>query len=91
MGEKAFKVCVIARDQAAEQLRMAAGLTSIHDDIVVIIADHVLQLDEMTTQHIEALNLMGVRMLTNKKENPFEYADNARISSVLAGADIVIS
>jgi len=91
MTEGACKVCVIARTQATEQLRVAAGLTSIHDDIVVIIADHVLHHDEITAQHIEALNLMGVRLLTNRKENPFEYVDDARISSVLASCDIVIS
>jgi len=91
MSERARKVCVIARSRAAEQMRVAAGLTSIHDDIIVIIADHVLHPDETTAQHIEALNLMGVRMLTNRKENPFEYADDAMISSVLAGCDIVIS
>lgn len=91
MSVKGRRVCVIAREPAAEQLRMAAGLTTIHNDIVVIIADHVLRPDKATEDHIEALNLMGARLLTNRRENPFEYEDDAGISSVLAGCDIVIS
>lgn len=91
MPDNVRNVCVIAREPAAEQLRMAAGLTTVHEKIIVIIADHVLRPDKATQEHLEALKLMGARLLTNRKENQFEYTDDSGIASVLTGCDIVIS
>jgi len=91
MSETVRRVGVIAREPAAEQLRMAAGLLSIFDDIVVVIADHVIEPDEATSEHLEALRLLGVRLLTNRKGNAFEYMEDMAIAGVIAGCDVVLS
>jgi len=91
MAERVRKVGVIARYPAYEQLRMATGLISVHDDIVVVVVDHVLEQDAAAAEHIEAMKLMGVRLLTNMKENPFELIDDSQVSRVLAECDIVLS
>lgn len=91
MSDKGCRVGVIVREPAAEQLRMAVGLTSIHNSILVVIADHVIEPDEMTQEHIEALRLLGARLLTNRKDNPFEYMDDNGISAVLAECEVVLS
>jgi hypothetical protein len=91
MSERARKVGVIVREPASEQLRMATGLTAIHDNIVVLIADHILEPDVVAAEHIEAMRLMGVRLLTNMEENPFEYMEDNLIARVLAECDIVLS
>ena len=91
MAENACRVGVIVRETDSEQLRMATGLTAIHDDILVVIADHVLKPDVLAAEHIEAMGLMGVRFLTNREENTFEYMEDSLIAKLLAECDIVLS
>ena len=85
------RIAVIVREPAAEALRMATGMTTVFDDLLVIVMDHKLVPDDMMAQHLEAIELMGARLVTNHRDNDFEFLDDSAIALLLAGCDKVIA
>lgn len=89
--EGAKRIAVIVREPAAEALRYAAGLTTVIDDLVVVIADHELRPDAMMAEHLEAISLMGARLVTNHKSNDFEFMDDDALAALMLGCDKVVA
>ena len=90
MSVQGKKIGIIAREPSSEALRMALGLTTLAHDVIVFICGHEVKADEMTSQHVEALELMDVRLVTNHSSNTFEQVSVNEASRLMAGCEIVI-
>lgn len=86
------KVAVLVRDNAAEGLRMAVGLTLADDELNVIVLDKKLDKDnEDLSLNLETLVDFDIKIITNNKENDtIEYMSTEQIAQQLVQYDAVI-
>lgn len=86
------KVAVLVRDNAAEGLRMAVGLTLADDELNVIVLDKKLDKDnEDLSLNLETLVDFDIKIITNNKENDtLEYMSTEQIAQQLVQYDAVI-
>ncbi len=89
----AKKLAVLVKENAAEGMRMAVGLTLADDELNVFVLDKKLPEDDPDlTLNVETLTDFDIKVFTNAKENSsFEFMSTEQIAGALANYDAVIA
>ena len=85
------KIAVFTRDRQAEALRMSGGLTLLDDKVEVYVLDRKLEDNKVINKHLDmVLNMLELPVLTNGRDNQFEYISNEELADKMLEYDIVI-
>ncbi len=86
----AKKVAVLVKDNQAEGLRMAVGLTLADHEVSVFILDKKLESNESNDLNIETLRDMGAKIFSNHPDNNFEQITIEELARALPQYEVVI-
>jgi hypothetical protein len=85
------KIAVFTRDRQAEALRMSGGLTLLDDKVEVYVLDRKLEDNKVINKHLDMVqNMLELPVLTNCRDNKFEYISNEELADKMLEYDIVI-
>ncbi|MCL6119476.1 MAG: hypothetical protein M1584_00340 [Deltaproteobacteria bacterium] len=85
------KIAVFTRDRQAEALRMSGGLTLLDDKVEVYVLDRKLEDNKVINKHLDMVqNMLELPVLTNCRDNQFEYISNEELADKMLEYDIVI-
>jgi hypothetical protein len=85
------KIAVFTRDRQAEALRMSGGLTLLDDKVEVYVLDRKLEDNKVINKHLDMVqNMLELPVLTNFRDNRFEYISNEELADKMLEYDIVI-
>ena len=85
------KIAVVTRDKQAEALRMSGGLTLLDDKVEVYVLDRKLEDNKVINKHLDMVqNMLELPVLTNCRDNQFEYISNEELANKMLEYDIVI-
>lgn len=86
------RIAVLVRDDQAEALRVAVGLTLLDDRVEVCVLDRAPAADREARRHLEALAEAGAPVVTNvRSDAELPFRSDEEIAGMILACDHVVT